>query len=400
MPLARLTGITSNQLDAATWQLATNLNGGNAALASNVVSGISITNAFITNSVFAGNGSGLTNLNAQQLSGGSSGSQNFYVGAVYNPGQTGYQNTGLGVDALFDNTSGFDNTAVGYQALNYNTGEYGNTAFGAEALSVLTSGYNNTAVGYEALVHSSAGTNNIALGYQAGYGLFGGESSNIDIGNLGVTGDQGIIRIGTPGIQTTTFIAGVINGNGSGLTNLNALQLSGRSGGSQNFYVGAVYNPGQTGYQNTGLGVDALFDNTSGFDNTAVGYQALNYNTGEYGNTAFGAEALSVLTSGYNNTAVGYEALVHSSAGTNNIALGYQAGYGIFGGESSNIDIGNLGVTGRQASSASAAGIQTTTFIAGVINGNGGGLTNLNARQLVTSMGVQRQPELLVGRGL
>jgi len=30
VPLARLSGITSNQLDAATWQLATNLNGGNA----------------------------------------------------------------------------------------------------------------------------------------------------------------------------------------------------------------------------------------------------------------------------------------------------------------------------------------------------------------------------------
>ncbi len=70
VPLAQLSGITSNQLDAATWQLATNLNGGNAALASNVVSGIAITNAFITNSVFAGNGGGLTNLNASQLTTG------------------------------------------------------------------------------------------------------------------------------------------------------------------------------------------------------------------------------------------------------------------------------------------------------------------------------------------
>jgi len=69
VPLAQLGGITSNQLDAATWQLATNLNGGNAALATNVVSGISITNAFITNSVFAGDGSGLTNVNAITLGG-------------------------------------------------------------------------------------------------------------------------------------------------------------------------------------------------------------------------------------------------------------------------------------------------------------------------------------------
>jgi len=69
VPLSQLSGITSNQLNATTWQLATNLNGGRAAFASNVVSGINITNAYITNSIFAGNGSGLTNLNASQLSG-------------------------------------------------------------------------------------------------------------------------------------------------------------------------------------------------------------------------------------------------------------------------------------------------------------------------------------------
>ena len=41
----------------------TSANGGNATLATNVVGGINITNAFITNSVFAGNGGQLTNLN-------------------------------------------------------------------------------------------------------------------------------------------------------------------------------------------------------------------------------------------------------------------------------------------------------------------------------------------------
>ena len=67
VPLAVLSGITSNQLNATTWQLATNLNGGNAALASNVLAGISITNVFITNSTFAGNGAGLTNLSVASL---------------------------------------------------------------------------------------------------------------------------------------------------------------------------------------------------------------------------------------------------------------------------------------------------------------------------------------------
>ena len=69
VPLAQLSGITSTQLNAATWQLTTNLNGGNAALATNVVAGISITNAFITNSIFAGNGGGLTNLNGASVAG-------------------------------------------------------------------------------------------------------------------------------------------------------------------------------------------------------------------------------------------------------------------------------------------------------------------------------------------
>jgi len=70
IPSALLSNLTSNQLTAATWQLATNLNGGYAALATNVVSGIAITNAFITNSTFAGNGGGLTNLIPANLSAG------------------------------------------------------------------------------------------------------------------------------------------------------------------------------------------------------------------------------------------------------------------------------------------------------------------------------------------
>ena len=75
----------------------------------------------------------------------------------------------------------------------------------------------------------AGGTNNIALGFQAGYNLSGNESYNIEIGNLGVAGDYDTIRIGDPTIQTNTLIAGVINGNGGGLTNLNisAAQFSG-----------------------------------------------------------------------------------------------------------------------------------------------------------------------------
>jgi hypothetical protein len=50
------------------------------------------------------------------------------------------------------------------------------------------------------------GSNNIGLGYQAGQNLTTG-NSNIDIGSLGVAGDDSTIRIGSG--QTQTFIAGI-----------------------------------------------------------------------------------------------------------------------------------------------------------------------------------------------
>ena len=267
VPLAQLSGITSNQLNAATWRLATNLNGGNAALASNVVSSIAITNAFITNSVFAGNGGGLNNLNAAQLTSigntnsGSGG--NFFVGPAGNSMMSGYNNTAAGVHALAANASGIDNTANGLNALYANTGGSDNTANGAYALQGNTSGYNNTADGeqalyantnganntasgvnalyantggsdntangayalqgntsgfgntangYYALYANTSGSNNIALGYQAGGSITG--SSNIDIGNAGFSSDANVIRIGSG--QSQAYIAGISGATAAG----------------------------------------------------------------------------------------------------------------------------------------------------------------------------------------
>ena len=65
----------------------------------------------------------------------------------------------------------------------------------------------NTANG-AARSHNTTGSNNIALGVQAGANLTTG-SNNIDIGNRGVAGESNTIRIGKPGTQTATFIAGI-----------------------------------------------------------------------------------------------------------------------------------------------------------------------------------------------
>jgi uncharacterized coiled-coil protein SlyX len=126
----------------------------------------------------------------------------------------GSGNTATGFQALFMNIgsggvipSGYENTATGYQALRANTSGYSNTAEGASALSSNTTGSYNTAIGSHALQFST-GSSNTAVGFHAGQNLTNGDS-NIDIGHAGASVDSGTIRIGTTGLQTTAYIAGI-----------------------------------------------------------------------------------------------------------------------------------------------------------------------------------------------
>ena len=156
-----------------------------------------------------------------------SGNDNTAVGELTLPGNTtGVQNTAIGSQALSRNTdNGNGNTATGFSALNANTSGGANTATGAASLqgnasgnqnvangsTALTSnstGSGNTAVGSQAMFQNSTGSENIALGFQAGVNLTTG-SNNIDIGNAGVAGESNTIRIGTHGMQTATYVAGI-----------------------------------------------------------------------------------------------------------------------------------------------------------------------------------------------
>ncbi|MGA2279756.1 MAG: tail fiber domain-containing protein [Verrucomicrobiota bacterium] len=127
-------------------------------------------------------------------------------GALYY-NTNGNYNTASGQSALLNNTSGYYNTADGALALENTTSGYWNTAIGANALYDNSSGYGNTAIGEEALYYNS-GSENIALGNVAGFNLTYG-NNNIDIGNRGVAAESATIRIGTPGTQTSTYIAGI-----------------------------------------------------------------------------------------------------------------------------------------------------------------------------------------------
>lgn len=179
---------------------------------------------------------------------------NTFVGYLAgNTTTTGSSNTVLGVSALNAVTSGSQNTAVGTETLTsitaagqnsvfgYRAGRLltaaGNTAMGWRALSAATNTINNVAVGNQSLLSYTlpgdgsgnnvalgantlaallTGNNNVAVGTPGSsasfLGYLGAESNNIIISNNGVTGDNGVIRIGTPTTHTTAYFAG-INGN-------------------------------------------------------------------------------------------------------------------------------------------------------------------------------------------
>jgi hypothetical protein len=128
---------------------------------------------------------------------------------------TGILNTASGAGALFSNTTGFNNTASGDGALNRNTTGSNNTASGFNALVANTTGNENTASGRAALVNNTTGSNNIGVGFRAGFNLTTG-SNNIELGNEGVGGESGTIRIGTQGTQTKTFVGGIFGSTVTG----------------------------------------------------------------------------------------------------------------------------------------------------------------------------------------
>jgi hypothetical protein len=147
---------------------------------------------------------------------------------------TGSLNTAIGYQALLSNTTGThntatgyaalvrsisnDNTADGYSALAFNTDGFDNTAIGSQALLNNTTGTFNTAIGREALENITTGLNNIGVGDSAGLNHTGDDGQNIDIGNLGVAGDNRTTRIGAS--QLRTFIAGIYGATTGSTTTL------------------------------------------------------------------------------------------------------------------------------------------------------------------------------------
>ena len=238
--------------------------------------------------------------------------------AVCQEGCLTNENTVLGDDALLNNT-GSDNTALGFETLFSDTSGGFNTAVGARAMISNSTGGFNTAVGDVALGSNTTGSNNTAIG----------EAALVS--------------------STTT----------SGNTAIGSFALSDDTTGSGNTATGDVaLSATTTGNNNTANGFQALADNTTGSNNTAIGLSALLFNFTGNSNTADGNNALFSNTTGSNNIALGDSAGSDLTTGSNNIDIGARGAAG----ESNTIRIGKKGTQ----TTTRIAGISGATVAGGV----------------------------------
>ena len=343
------------------------------------------------------------------------GNRNTAVGASALARNTqGDGNTAVGTTALVANTTGNANTAVGNSALNQTDGGDSNTAVGNNALQQNVSGSRNTALGNLAGVQTT-GSDNVMIANQG----VAAESNTIRIGTPGthttthLTGDVLVDGValksgadgaagpagpkgdkGDPGIQGLPGAPGADGAKGDqGIQGIPGLPgppgpqgdkgdpgIAGAKGdpgptgpqgphdrpGPRNTAVGdlALRNNTSEGSNNTALGHNSLFSNTSGSANTAIGALALNSNTIGIRNQAFGEGALKRNVTGTRNVAVGMDALASNVGGSKNIALGESAGLSTTG--SDNVMIANPGVAGESNTiRIGTPGTHTTTHLTG-----------------------------------
>jgi len=273
-------------------------------------------------------------------------------------------NTATGFQALQGLTSGYENTAHGFQALYSNTTGSDNTANGNAALTNNTTGGSNVAIGSQTGQFLQSGSSNILVGSEAGRNFTSSESNNIDIGNQGIEADSGVIRIGTGGTQTKSFIAGVtgvtpggasplpviIDSNGQLGTGTPALGTVTSVGSGAGLTGGPITTSGTlsvaTGgvtnamLQNPSLTVSAGTGLTGGGAVSLGGSTTLSLNPNISATTGVFSGSTSPVVSGTNTGNSSYGQLGTSVSGNATGVYGNGSYYGVYGGSAV------IGVTG------------------------------------------------------
>jgi hypothetical protein len=269
---------------------------------------------------------------------------------------------GFGTFALFSNDTS-PNTGFGAFVLNANTFGLNNVGFGQAACKRLNAGSNNTAIGSNSGSFSLFGNNNTFIGFNSGINYVNVESNNILINNLGVVGENNVIRIGIT--QTGNYQAGIYD------------QTTSQTSGIQVFVSGdgqlATYTPNMVTYENMVLGYQAGTSilNSTGTSNSIFGAAAAPTLVGSQ-NVIMGAEAGFALTEGSNNTIIGDNAGGNPDFTTsnNNILVGVFSGFSFNNNESNNIIIGDIGIPNDQEviriGTTSGTGAQMSNYQAGI----------------------------------
>ncbi len=290
VPLARLSGITSNQLDATTWQLATNQNGGNAAS----LGGLTSANVWQLggNNVSAGQFLGSTNNQAVELRVGNqrallittnpADSANFIGGSPANIVDATVQGAVIagGGTTNFSGSASSNHISSSFSSIGGGSGNW--IQSGADH-SFIGSGWNNMIMAnvYQSVIVGGFG--NVMLGQ---YSVIAGGSQNTN-GSLYAAIGGGLdnyIQNSSPhstisGGENNLIMSGAFNATiGGGLNNLIwPDQGATISGGEANFILGLAYyaviggghdntNSAQCGTIAGGLdnNINAVFGNSIG----------------------------------------------------------------------------------------------------------------------------------------
>ena len=299
------------------------------------------------NGIKAGRGGGNVSSNTvfglQAINGSATGTLNSFFGF-----QTGYSltsgnsNSGFGQYALFSITSGNNNTAMGYGCQYSTTTGNFNFSGGLNTLYNNTTGSNIVAVGYNALNFNTTASNLTAIGTQS---LF---SNTTNVATLGtVTGGSsytngtytGVVMTLSSGSSAITYPTATIVVAGGVVTSVTITSAGVGFKDTTTVLTAPAASIGGTGSgfsvpvatlasgtQNTAVGYQAGYSNTTGTNNTFTGYKAGFANT--TGNIdAFGNNALGLNTTGTGNAGFGFYALGANTTGNLNTAIGS----GVFG---------------------------------------------------------------------
>jgi hypothetical protein len=258
----------------------------------------------VTANSFSGNGSGLTNLNASNLT----------------TGTVSVARGGTGVDgSAAGNGTLLIGNGAGYTLANLTAGGTVGVINGAGSITLTNMASSGVAsiTGTADQIIASASSGAVTLSLPQSIATTSTPtfrrlilSDNTGVSNANVVLGSGAMQ-GTP------------SGNG-GNTALGTNTLNANTSGYFNTAVGFdALKVNNTGFNNTAVAAfHTLLDNTSGYSNTAVGSYVMEFNTSGYDNTAIGAAVLYKNSTGYNNTGIATDALQKTTIGTNNTAIG------------------------------------------------------------------------------